>query len=103
MKRSYGGIMRTVVVLMVCMALLVGVANAAPTTVENTVTNTPTFDKDHWGYEGSLNWLHQVDYGPLPDPLATLDIQSAALRIRAYSVESTAAITGDGTALGSLT
>ncbi len=90
------------VLIVGCLLLMVGVANAVPTTVEDTISTAPTFDMTHWVYQGSLSWLHTVDYGAPPVPGATLDLLSASLTIRAYSVEETMGVTVDGNPAGNL-
>jgi len=86
-----------------CLLLMVGVANAVPTTVENTISSAPTFGTWHWVYQGSYSWLHTVDYGPAPVPGATLDLLDASLTISAYAVDDeTVGITVDGIPAGNL-
>lgn len=93
--------MRTAV-LVACLAF-VSVASAVPTTVTSTISSAPTFNRDHWVYQGSLSWTHTVDYGSAPVPGATLDLLSATLEIYAYSVEEPYfAVTADGVAAGTL-
>jgi hypothetical protein len=86
--------------------LMVGVVNAAPTTVEDTtpisVSPANTFGTWHWVYQGNYTWTHTVDYGAPPVPGATLDLLAGSLTISGYSIDMPIGIKVDGVAVGNL-
>jgi len=98
-EEIFGGAMKRIAVILVCTSLLAGIVNAAPTTV----TDTLTFESTHtYINTPSVSWTQAVVFIAKPDPAATLQIDSAYLRIKANMIGTTVPVTGDGLALGNL-
>jgi len=104
-----------VVVLLTSVLLVVGVANAAPTTVSDTANyasdglyflpsgSSPAYSPPYYRYfHQDWGWDNDVTFDPAPDPSATFNLLSATLTVHAWQVDEPDQISGDGHALGNL-
>jgi hypothetical protein len=90
--------MKRIAVILVCTSLMAGMVSAAPTTL----TNTVTFNSGQTYVNPVLSWTQQVAFIDQPDPTATVQIDSAFLRIKANMIDTTVPVTGDTLALGNM-
>jgi hypothetical protein len=119
-EEKYGGVMRRVV-LVTSVLLAMGVANAGPMSLTDTVGDTANFASDglyflpsgtspgiappfyRYGYQ-DWGWNQAVTYlaDPSPDASGVRTLMSATLTINAWQADETDQIIADGIVLGNL-
>jgi hypothetical protein len=120
-EENYGGVMRRIV-LVTSVLLAMGVANAGPMSLTDTVGDIANFASDglyflpsgtnpaylppyYRYFDQDWDWDHAVTYLPDPSPDASgvRTLLSASLKVEAWQVDETDQIIGDATVLGNLT